>query len=59
MVQVDELLGIIDGALERFRGRDLIAATEVVDLLLDLRLSLLQERELGELLEAESQPAAT
>ncbi len=36
-----ELTGRIDEALEQFRGRDLVAASEVVDLLLDLRLMLL------------------
>jgi hypothetical protein len=37
-----ELLTIrIDEALEQYRGRDLIAASEITDLLLDLRLMLL------------------
>ena len=36
-----ELTGRIDEALDQFRGRDLVAASEVVDLLLDLRLMLL------------------
>jgi len=31
----------IDEALEQFRGRDLVGAAEVTDLLLDLRLMLL------------------
>jgi signal recognition particle GTPase len=31
----------IDEALEQFRSRDLVAAAEVTDLLLDLRLMLL------------------
>jgi hypothetical protein len=35
-----ELTGRIDQALDQFRGRDLVAASEVVDLLLDLRLML-------------------
>jgi hypothetical protein len=35
------LTGRIDEALEQFRGRDLVAASEVMDLLLDLRLMLL------------------
>ncbi len=30
----------IDEALEQFRGREMVAASEVVDLLLDLRLML-------------------
>jgi hypothetical protein len=36
-----ELTGRIDQALEQYRGRDLISASEIVDLLLDLRLMLL------------------
>jgi len=36
-----ELTGRIDQALEQYRGRDLVAASEIVDLLLDLRLMLL------------------
>jgi hypothetical protein len=36
-----ELTRRIDEGLERYRGRDLVSASEVVDLLLDLRLMLL------------------
>jgi hypothetical protein len=36
-----ELTRRIDDALETYRGRDLVAASEVLDLLLDLRLMLL------------------
>jgi hypothetical protein len=36
-----ELTTRIDEALEKFRSRDLVAASEVVDLQLDLRLMLL------------------
>ena len=36
-----ELTRRIDEALETYRGRDLVAASEVLDLLLDLRLMLL------------------
>ncbi len=32
---------LIDNALESYRGRDLVAAAEVTDLLLDLRVMLL------------------
>ena len=32
-----QLLEIIDEALQRFGGRDLVASTEIVDFLLDLR----------------------
>jgi signal recognition particle GTPase len=31
----------IDEALDQYRGRDLVAASEITDLLLDLRLMLL------------------
>lgn len=36
-----ELTTRIDQALEQYRGRDIVAASEVTDLLLDLRLMLL------------------
>jgi len=36
-----QLTDVVDQALERFRGRDLVASVEVVDVLLDLRLLLL------------------
>ena len=35
-----QLTSLIDEALESYRSRDLIAASEVTDLLLDLRLML-------------------
>ena len=35
-----ELTMRIDKALEQYRGRDLVSAAEVTDLLLDLRLML-------------------
>ena len=34
------LTELVDGALERFGGRDLIASAEVLDFLLDLRLEI-------------------
>jgi hypothetical protein len=37
----EQLTHVVDEALERFRGRDLVASAEVVDVLLDLRLLLL------------------
>jgi len=37
----DQLTTLIDGAIESYRGCDLVAASEVTDLLLDLRLILL------------------
>ena len=38
----EQLTQVVDEALERFRGRDLVASAEVVDVLLDLRLLLLE-----------------
>ena len=46
-----QLTQVVDDALERFRGRDLIASVEVVDVLLDLRLILLEAESLEQLLE--------
>jgi hypothetical protein len=46
-----QLTQVVDEALERFRGRDLVASSEVVDILLDLRLLLLEEETLSELLD--------
>ena len=40
---VEQLTQMVDVALERFRGRDLVASAEVVDVLLDLRLMLLAD----------------
>ena len=37
----DQLTTLIDEAIESYRGRDLVAASEVTDVLLDLRLLLL------------------
>jgi len=45
----DRLTEAIDTALERFRGRDLIASAEVLDFLLDLRL-ILDDDDLEQLL---------
>jgi signal recognition particle GTPase len=42
-----ELTARIDEALEQYRGRDLIAGSEVTDLLLDLRLMLLAADEIA------------
>ena len=57
----EQLTQVVDEALARFRGRDLVASAEVVDVLLDLRLLLLDSEEipdaaLAELLE---EPAPT
>lgn len=42
-----ELTARIDEALEQYRGRDIVAASEVTDLLLDLRLMLLAADEVA------------
>ena len=45
MVEDQELraqfTALIDNAIDGYRGREMVAASEVVDLLLDLRLMLL------------------
>ena len=41
MMDERELTTRIDEALDQFRGREMVSASEVVDLLLDLRLMLL------------------
>jgi hypothetical protein len=43
----EQLTAVVDAALERFRGRDLVASVEIVDVLLDLRLLLIDD-DLGE-----------
>jgi hypothetical protein len=53
----DRLITLIDEALERFGNRDLVSGAEVLDFLLDLRLSLLQPDPFEQLLEEERQPA--
>lgn len=50
----EQLTQVVDDALVRFRGRDLVSSAEVVDVLLDLRLLLLDAESLEQLLE---QPA--
>ena len=52
------IVTMIDGALERFAARDLVAGHEVVDFLLDLRLAVFDDSELRELLEQETAPTA-
>jgi len=51
------IVSIIDEALERFAGRDLIAASEMVDFLLDLRSAVVSDAALAALIDAETQPA--
>jgi hypothetical protein len=52
----DRIVNLIDVALERFASRDLIATNEVLDVLLDLRIAVLDDGALERLLEQESQP---
>ena len=52
------IVAMIDEALERFAARELIASHEIVDFLLDMRIAALDDTELQQLLEAESQPTA-
>ncbi len=51
------LVNVIDEALERFSSRDLIAASEVVDFLLDLRSAVVSDAAIAALIESEVQPA--
>jgi hypothetical protein len=51
------IVTLIDEALERFAGRDLVASSEVVDLLLDLRSAVVSDAAIAALIEAEAQPA--
>jgi hypothetical protein len=47
----EQLTQVLDDALVRFRGRDLVSSAEVVDVLLDLRLLLLEVETLEEMLD--------
>jgi hypothetical protein len=51
------LVGVIDEALERYSSRDLVAASEIVDFLLDLRSAVVSDAALAELIESETLPA--
>jgi hypothetical protein len=51
------IVTLIDEALERFAGRDLVSSTEVVDLLLDMRSAAVSDAELAALIDSEAQPA--
>jgi hypothetical protein len=57
----EQLLTMIDSALEQFQSRDLVAASEVVDFLLDLRLVTIDPTTdaLQQLLESESTHAGS
>ena len=47
-----------DESLERFSSRDLVTGHEIVDFLLDLRIAVLDDRELQQLLDDARQPTA-
>ena len=51
------IVTLIDEALERFAGRDLVSSTEVLDLLLDMRTAAVSDAELQSLIASEAQPA--
>ena len=50
------IVTMIDEALERFAARDLIAASEIVDFLLDLRSAVVSDAAIAALIESETQP---
>jgi len=52
------IVHMIDESLERFSGRDLIAASEIVDFLLDLRSAVVSDAAIAALIESEAQPTA-
>ncbi|MFI5046383.1 MAG: hypothetical protein ACHQIG_04915 [Acidimicrobiia bacterium] len=58
-----QLTDVVDEALQRFRGRDLVASVEIVDVLLDIRLLLLDpeipDEALQELLDEPAPTAAS
>ena len=45
------LTQVVDDALARFRGRELVSSAEVVDVLLDLRLLLLEVETLEDMID--------
>ena len=51
------IVTLIDEALTRFAGRDLVSSNEVLDLLLDMRSAALSDAEIAALIDAEAQPA--
>jgi hypothetical protein len=52
------IVHMVDESLERFSGRDLIAASEIVDFLLDLRSAIVSDAAIAALIESEAQPTA-
>jgi hypothetical protein len=56
MDQQTRIVDLIDGALESFGARDLVAGAEVLDFLLDLRLAAIKpvdDAEIDQLIESE------
>ena len=51
------IVTLIDEALERFAGRDLVSSNEVLDLLLDMRTAAISDAAIAALIDAEAQPA--
>jgi hypothetical protein len=54
VTQAQQLTNVVDEAIARFRGRDLVSSAEVTDVLLDLRILLLELESLEDLLEVPS-----
>ena len=50
------LVTLIDDALERFAGRDLISSGEIIDFLLDFRTAVVSDAAIAALIESESEP---
>ena len=51
------IVTLIDEALERFAGRDIVSSAEVLDLLLDMRSAAVSDAAIAALIDAEAQPA--
>jgi hypothetical protein len=51
------IVTLIDEALKRFAGRDLVSSNEVLDLLLDMRTAAISDAAIAALIESEAQPA--
>jgi hypothetical protein len=50
------LVTMIDEALERYAARDLVATSEVVDFLLDLRSAVVSDAAIAALIDSETLP---
>jgi hypothetical protein len=51
------IVTLIDEALKRFAGRDLVSSNEVLDLLLDMRTAAISDAAIAALIDSEAQPA--